>query len=182
MPTPADALQIMEAPLLRWLYARRRPNQSFKIAFDQEIQRLYDEWDALDAQGRGRHGAARPTSPRTPGRSAPPAGELPRTPRPLPYRTLASVADITAGRPSSRRCGSCSELDPAHPIASLDEVRPRLDRAEHWITTQVPAEQRTVVRAEPDTELLGVARRAAQRESLRLLRRRAGRRTGRWTA
>ena len=47
MPTPADALEIMEAPLLRWLYARRRPNQSFKIAFDQEIQRLYDEWDAL---------------------------------------------------------------------------------------------------------------------------------------
>lgn len=47
VPTPADALEIMEAPLLRWLYARRRPNQSFKIAFDQEIQRLYDEWDSL---------------------------------------------------------------------------------------------------------------------------------------
>ena len=47
VPTPADALEIMEPPLLRWLYARRRPNQSFKIAFDQEIQRLYDEWDAL---------------------------------------------------------------------------------------------------------------------------------------
>ncbi|MGB8941182.1 MAG: lysine--tRNA ligase, partial [Streptomyces sp.] len=50
VPTPADALKIMEAPLLRWLYARRRPNQSFKIAFDQEIQRLYDEWDKLDAK------------------------------------------------------------------------------------------------------------------------------------
>lgn len=47
VPTPADALQIMEPQLLRWLYARRRPNQSFKIAFDQEIQRLYDEWDKL---------------------------------------------------------------------------------------------------------------------------------------
>ena len=35
VPTPADALRIMEAPLLRWLYARRRPNQSFKVAFDQ---------------------------------------------------------------------------------------------------------------------------------------------------
>ncbi|MCM1977026.1 lysine--tRNA ligase, partial [Streptomyces sp. G1] len=50
VPTPADALQIMEPQLLRWLYARRRPNQSFKIAFDQEIQRLYDEWDKLDAK------------------------------------------------------------------------------------------------------------------------------------
>src|SRR5262249_42949739 len=35
VPTPADALDVMEAPLLRWLYARRRPNQAFKIAFDQ---------------------------------------------------------------------------------------------------------------------------------------------------
>ncbi|WP_181787029.1 lysine--tRNA ligase, partial [Streptomyces phytophilus] len=47
VPTPAEALEIMEPMLLRWLYARRRPNQSFKVAFDQEIQRTYDEWDAL---------------------------------------------------------------------------------------------------------------------------------------
>ncbi|MEV4086661.1 lysine--tRNA ligase, partial [Nonomuraea fuscirosea] len=47
VPTPSDALAIMEAPVLRWLYARRKPAQSFKIAFDHEIQRLYDEWDAL---------------------------------------------------------------------------------------------------------------------------------------
>ena len=32
VPTASDALSIMEAPLLRWLYARRRPNQSFTIA------------------------------------------------------------------------------------------------------------------------------------------------------
>ncbi|URN12875.1 lysine--tRNA ligase [Streptomyces radiopugnans] len=58
VPTPLDALEIMEAPLLRWLYARRRPNQSFKIAFDQEIQRLYDEWDALERKVA--EGAAQP--------------------------------------------------------------------------------------------------------------------------
>ena len=106
VPTPADALKIMEAPLLRWLYARRRPNQSFKIAFDQEIQRLYDEWDALERQGRGRHGAARPTPPPTPGPSAPPPASCPGRPRPLPYRTLASVVDITAGARRSRPCAS----------------------------------------------------------------------------
>jgi len=47
VPTGMDALQIMEPALLRWLYARRRPNQSFSVAFDQDVQRLYDEWDAL---------------------------------------------------------------------------------------------------------------------------------------
>ena len=54
VPTPAEGLAIMEPAVLRWLYARRRPNQSFKIAFDQEIYRLYDEWDGLErrvAQG-----------------------------------------------------------------------------------------------------------------------------------
>jgi lysyl-tRNA synthetase class 1 len=152
VPVPEDALRIMEPQLLRWLYARRRPNQSFKIAFDQEIQRLYDEWDALIRKVE--EGTALPADQAAYTRAiGTAAGELPRTPRPLPYRTLASVADITAGA-EQQTLRILSELDPDHPLASLDEVRPRLDRAEAWISTQVPAEQRTVVRAEPDTERL----------------------------
>jgi lysyl-tRNA synthetase, class I len=153
VPTPADALEIMEPQLLRWLYARRRPNQSFKIAFDQEIQRLYDEWDKLDAKVA--EGTALPADAAAHSRAArTAAGELPRTPRPLPYRTLASVVDITAGH-DEQTIRILSDLDPANPLSSLDEVRPRLDCAENWITTQVPADQRTLVREEPDTELLG---------------------------
>lgn len=166
VPTPADALQIMEAPLLRWLYARRRPNQSFKVAFDQEIQRLYDEWDKLEAKVAD--GTALPADAAAHSRAArTAAGELPRTPRPLPYRTLASVVDVTAGA-EDQTLRILSELDPANPIAGLDEVRPRLDRAENWITTQVPADQRTLVRGEPDEELLGSLDEQG-RESLRLL-------------
>ncbi|MFJ1599673.1 lysine--tRNA ligase [Streptomyces sp. NPDC088261] len=166
VPTPADALKIMEAPLLRWLYARRRPNQSFKIAFDQEIQRLYDEWDALERKVAD--GSVLPADAAAYGRATgTAAGELPRTPRPLPYRTLASVVDITAGA-EEQTVRILSELDPERPLTSLDEVRPRLDRAENWITTQVPAEARTVVRDEPDKELLGSLDEQAS-ESLRLL-------------
>ncbi|MFJ2567026.1 lysine--tRNA ligase [Streptomyces sp. NPDC087568] len=162
VPTPADALQIMEPQLLRWLYARRRPNQSFKIAFDQEIQRLYDEWDKLAAKVAGGTSQASSTggSSALPGdvaaytRAVGTAGaELPRTPRPLPYRTLASVADITAGH-QDQALRILSELDPANPLGSLDEARPRFDRAEAWINTHVPADQRTIVREEPDTDLL----------------------------
>ncbi|MEU5704919.1 lysine--tRNA ligase [Streptomyces aurantiacus] len=152
VPTPGDALKIMEPQLLRWLYARRRPNQSFKIAFDQEIQRLYDEWDKL--AGKVADGTALPGDVAAHARAVgTAAGELPRTPRPMAYRTLASVADITAGA-EDQTLRILSELDPADPITSLDEVRPRLDRAEAWINTQVPADQRTVVRAEADTDLL----------------------------
>lgn len=166
VPTPADALKIMEAPLLRWLYARRRPNQSFKIAFDQEIQRLYDEWDALERKVAD--GSVLPADAAAYGRATgTAAGELPKTPRPLPYRTLASVVDITAGA-EEQTVRILSELDPDRPLTSLDEVRPRLDRAENWITTQVPAEARTVVRDEPDKELLGALDEQAA-ESLRLL-------------
>ncbi|WP_424891369.1 lysine--tRNA ligase [Streptomyces sp. XH2] len=166
VPTPGDALKIMEAPLLRWLYARRKPNQSFKIAFDQEIQRLYDEWDKLEAKVAD--GTVLPADAAAHSRAArTAAGELPRTPRPLPYRTLASVVDITAGH-DEQTVRILSDLDPANPVADLDEVRPRLDRAEHWINTQVPAESRTIVRSEPDTELLGSLDEQS-RESLRLL-------------
>ncbi|WP_440581994.1 lysine--tRNA ligase [Streptomyces flavofungini] len=166
VPTPGDALKIMEAPLLRWLYARRRPNQSFKIAFDQEIQRLYDEWDKLES--RVADGSALPADASAHSRAVrTAAGELPKTPRPLPYRTLASVADITAGA-EDQTLRILRDLDPSDPIASLDEVRPRLDRAENWITTQVPADARTIVRDEPDTELLASLDDEA-RASLRLL-------------
>ncbi|MGW1377659.1 lysine--tRNA ligase [Streptomyces sp. NPDC002446] len=166
VPTPGDALKIMEAPLLRWLYARRKPNQSFKIAFDQEIQRLYDEWDKLAAKVAD--GTAQPADEaaciRAVGTAA---GPLPTTPRPLPYRTLASVMDITAGH-DEQTLRILSDLDPDNPVTSLDETRPRLDKAEYWITTQVPADQRTIVRDEPDKELLATLDEQA-RGSLRLL-------------
>ncbi|WP_043264992.1 lysine--tRNA ligase [Streptomyces sp. CT34] len=166
VPTPGDALKIMEAPLLRWLYARRKPNQSFKIAFDQEIQRLYDEWDKLAAKVA--EGTAQPADAAAYTRAiGTAAGELPRTPRPLPYRTLASVMDITAGH-DEQTLRILSELDPENPVTSLDETRPRLDKAEYWITTQVPADQRTIVRDEPDEELLATLDEQA-RGSLRLL-------------
>ncbi|MER5372263.1 lysine--tRNA ligase [Streptomyces sp. NPDC002132] len=166
VPTPGDALKIMEPQILRWLYARRRPNQSFKIAFDQEIQRLYDEWDKLDAKVAD--GSALPADVAAHSRAVrTAAGELPRTARPLPYRTLASVADITAGH-QDQALRILSELDPENPLTSLEEARPRYDRAEAWINTQVPADQRTIVREEPDAELLKSLDETS-RQSLRLL-------------
>lgn len=166
VPIAADALEIMEAPLLRWLYARRRPNQSFKIAFDGEIQRTYDEWDALDrkvADGTAQPGDLAAWT-RAVGTAA---GALPATPRRLPYRTLTSVLDITTGD-EEQTLRILADLDPEHPVGSLDEVRPRLDRAARWVETQMPPEARTRVRATPDEELLGSLD-EQRRESLRLL-------------
>ena len=166
VPTPADALEIMEVPVLRWLYARRRPNQAFKVAFDQEIQRLYDEWDALGRKVA--EGSASPVDAAAHRRAVATAeGPLPATPVALPYRTLASIVDITTGQ-EEQTLRILRDLDPQQPVTSLDQVRPRLDKAARWVTTQVPVEQRTRVRTEPDTDLVATLDPAA-RESLRLL-------------
>jgi lysyl-tRNA synthetase class 1 len=166
VPTPADALQIMEEPLLRWLYARRRPQQSFNVAFDAELLRLYDEWDA--AARKVADGTASDLDASSYDRaSRTAAGELPRTPRPLPYRTLASVADITTGD-EMQTLRILSDLDPQRPLRSLTEVRPRLDRAQAWVDGQLPADQRTRLHDEPDRAALA-ALDAGQREALKLL-------------
>ena len=167
----------------RWRSWRRRccagstpaagPNQSFKIAFDQEIQRLYDEWDALAAQGRRRHRRARPTPPRTRAPSARPPGRCRRRRVRLPYRTLASIVDITTGD-AEQTLRILRDLDPDDPITSLDEARPRLDRAQHWVTTQVPAEQRTRVRDRARHRAARLARRRRARVAAAAARR-AGR-------
>ncbi|MBO3751863.1 lysine--tRNA ligase [Streptosporangiaceae bacterium NEAU-GS5] len=150
VPTPSDALSIMEPALLRWLYARRRPNQSFKISFDQEIQRMYDEWDSLDRKVVD--GSALPLDVAAHRRAASTSyGPLPVTPRVLPYRTLASVADITTGD-EEQTLRILREFDPG--LRTLEEARPRLDKAGHWVATYVAAEERTEVRGEPDHALL----------------------------
>lgn len=166
VPTPADALEIMEEPVLRWLYARRRPQQAFTVAFGPELQRLYDEWDAVARKVAAGTASGLDTSSydravRTASRT------LPDTPRPLPYRTLASVADITTGDEEQMQ-RILSDLDPARPLRSLDEVRPRLDRARCWAATQLPADERTRLAAEPDTAALA-ALSPAERTALDLL-------------
>ncbi|MGR6913175.1 lysine--tRNA ligase [[Actinomadura] parvosata] len=163
VPIPSDALEIMEAPLLRWLYARRKPAQSFKIAFDHEIQRLYDEWDSLGRKVAA--GQAQPAELAAHRRAvSTAAGPLPVTPHPVAYRTLASVADITTGH-AEQTLRILRDLDG---VETLAEVRPRLDRARRWVELHLPADQRTRVRESPDQELLDSLGQA-EREGLRLL-------------
>jgi lysyl-tRNA synthetase, class I len=166
VPTPADALQIMEAPVLRWLYARRRPAQSFKVAFDQEIHRLYDEWDAVGrrvADGSAPLGeqAAYARSVRTA------SAELPVTARPVPYRTLTSIVDITTGS-QEQIARILRDLEPGSTAVPLGEYQPRLARAQAWVNTQMAADQRTRVHLDPRVEMLA-ALDDGERDMLRLL-------------
>ncbi|MDE9365766.1 lysine--tRNA ligase [Luteipulveratus sp. YIM 133132] len=166
VPTAVEALQFMEAPLLRWLYARKRPNQAFDIALDAEIQRMYDEWDSLVRKVSGESAQAGDIAAYTRATSTAEA-TLPLTPHPLPYRTIVSVVDITTGD-EEQTLRILSALDPADPVTSLDELRPRLDRATAWVEQQMAPEDRTVVRTEPDSATLS-ALSDKQRDGLRIL-------------
>jgi lysyl-tRNA synthetase class 1 len=151
VPTAADALQILEAPILRWLYVRRQPKQAFNVDFGAEVVRLYDEWDALSkkAADPSRRDAQVLAHERASATSN--AGRLPTPEVVVPFRLLSSVADVTAGSAEliSRIVG-----DVGHEHASVGQLEPRLGKAMTWVSEYVPAEDRTTVRTSPDTDRL----------------------------
>ncbi len=145
VPTAAEALRILEAPILRWLYVRRQPKQAFNVDFGQEVLRLYDEWDALTKKAAipEKRDAAVLAWERASATSS--AGTLPTPAVVVPFRMLSSVADVTAGsREITARTVGASEAD----------LEPRLTRAATWIESYVDPEDRTTVRESADAARL----------------------------
>jgi lysyl-tRNA synthetase class 1 len=150
---PSAALRVLEPAIVRWLYIRRLPSQSFAIDLSPKgVQRLYDEWDRFVA------GASSPqASPadaamyRLAVRSS--AGEVASTPRPVSFRLLAAAADLTQGsREQIGRIVSQHLDEPASLPADrlLEELEPRLSCAIKYVEL-LPAEQRTTLRSGFDT-------------------------------
>ena len=79
------------------------------------------------------------------------AGRLPAPRVVVPFRMLASVADVTAGS-AEQISRIVSHLGHAHD--SVDDLEPRLSRAVSWTAEFVPEAERTTVRGEPDTARL----------------------------
>ena len=92
----ADALRILEAPILRWLYVRRKPKQAFNIDFGPRscgCTTSGTRW-TRKAADPGKRDAQVLALERAPPR--PPARCRPRR-WSCPFRVLSSVADVTAG-------------------------------------------------------------------------------------
>ncbi|QBX55760.1 lysine--tRNA ligase [Nocardioides seonyuensis] len=150
VPTAADALRVLEAPILRWLYVRRAPKQAFTIDFGPEVLRLYDEWDALGRKAADP--AKRDVAVLAWERAAATAdGPLPTPEVTVPFRTLSSVADVTAG---SADLISRTISDVGFPHTDVAALEPRLGRAMAWTEEFVPESDRTVVRSTPDADRL----------------------------
>jgi lysyl-tRNA synthetase class 1 len=146
----STAFEVIEPAIVRWLYVRRLPSQSFAIDLSPKgVQRLYDEWDRLAADVHGADpdpvdaGIYRESTESS-------AGPVQRTQRPVSFRLLASVADITQGDLTqiTRIVSSHLDepLDDSDPSAPLADLQPRLDCAIRYATELVPEQQRTRVR------------------------------------
>ena len=125
-PVPADALELLEPAIMRWLYIRRLPSQGFAIDLTAKgVQKLYDEWDRFvaaalapdaAASDAAMYGSAVRTS----------AGDVVATPRRVSFRLLAAAADLTQGNREQIVRIVSQHLD--EPV-TLDELEPRLSCA-----------------------------------------------------
>ena len=139
--TPRAALDILEPPILRWLYLRRTPGQKFNIDFGQEVIRLYDEWDSFAARAPQANPADQKIYQLCVQTST---GPVNRAEKPVSFRLLSSAADITQGnREQITRIAADSLKLPSATPGLSDHLEPRLSCAVRWATQYVPEEERT---------------------------------------
>lgn len=142
--TPRAALDILEPPILRWLYLRRNPAQKFSIDFGQEVIRLYDEWDKFAARAPEASPADQKIFQLCTQTST---GPVNRAARPASFRLLSSAADLTQGNREQIIRIAADELHLPAPGPELEaELEPRLSCAINWATNYLPEDERTHVR------------------------------------
>lgn len=143
---PATALDVIEPPMVRWLYVRRNPSNTFTIDLSpRAVQRLYDEWDQFVEKGTDPEGSIvdkhlHDVCVRTS------AGAVEHSNRPVSFRLLASAADLTQGNHEQIERLVGQHLDGQQ--FTLDELEPRLTCAINYATRLLPPEDRTIVRTE----------------------------------
>jgi lysyl-tRNA synthetase class 1 len=147
--TPETALEVLEPAMVRWLYLRRTPSQGFSIDLSPAgVQRLYDEWDQFVASASSADADAFDAEIyRACTRTS--TAVVVSSPRPVSFRLLAAVADITQGNREHMGRVLAEHLD--EPISNgpalLLATEPRLTHATHYVNTLLPENERTVVRA-----------------------------------
>lgn len=143
--TPRAALDILEPPMIRWLYVRKNPTQKFNIDFGQEVLRLYDEWDTFVAKVH--NGQSSPVE-----RSildfclSTSVGQVHHSQTPVSFRLLSSAADITQGNVEQITRIAADQMQRESGEQFRQEMEPRLTCAINWATRYVPEDERTHIR------------------------------------
>jgi lysyl-tRNA synthetase class 1 len=146
---PATALDVLEPAMVRWLYVRRAPSQSFTIDLSpRAVQRLYDEWDRFGARAEAPEASTvdahlREVCLRTS------AGTVDHSRRPVSFRLLSSAADLTQANIGQIDRLVRQHLDdlPGHDTL-VKALEPRLTCAINYATRLLPPGERTTIRTE----------------------------------
>jgi lysyl-tRNA synthetase class 1 len=146
--TPATALEVLEPAIVRWLYARRKPEQSFSIDLGNSVQRLYDEWDQFLDKNESKS-ASEAEAHLAKISTAPTSGAIELTRVRAAFRVLASSADLTQGnREQITRITAAHLPEDLQTPDLAQRLEPRLTCAINWALGFIPEEERTKVRDE----------------------------------
>ena len=152
VPTPSDALGVLEPAILRWMYVRKTPRQGITVDLGSGIHALYDEWDALGRKVAA--GEAPPPQALTYDRARRTSivDEFPHPAAVVPFRTLTSAVSVGAGDSEqiARIVSELTDLDQA----DVPATEPRLGLARRWLDEFASDEERVTVRSEPDLDRL----------------------------
>lgn len=143
--SPGDLLEIYDPVLLKWLYLRKSPQQSFMLAFDSEVFRQYEEFDreaAAYAAGEG-DSTLRLILDDSIGTLSVPQRN------PIPFRQAVAFGQIVQW--DGTKLG---ELLAASGLSyDADSIAKRLPRARAWLTKYNP-DERIELLSEPNAARL----------------------------
>jgi len=132
--SPSDLLGIYDPVILKWLYGRKSPQQSFMLAFDSEIYRQYDEFDrevVAHFAGTGDALEAAILSDAI-GKTGDAALK-----EPIPFRQAVGFGQIIQWNEEKLK-----EMLAASGLAYSDaSIASRLPRARQWLETYNPSER-----------------------------------------
>ena len=135
--TPHDVLEIYQPEVLLWVFARTPPTRAFDLAVDEQVQRIYEEFD------RTQSGSALAIDQRSLELARIPGREV----YPVSFRQLASFSGVVQGNRQALE-EIFARLGAPCPQALFEE---RLQKAENWLEHYAP-EERVVLRRERNTD------------------------------
>jgi lysyl-tRNA synthetase class 1 len=128
--SPAMLLDIYEPSLLKWLYLRRAPTQSFNLAFDTEVYRQYDEFDRAIVSWE--KGEASPVGAKVLEISGAEKASAP----PIPFKQAVALGQITQWN-AEKLAALLEKLSVSYDFASIER---RLVKARNWLERYNPEE------------------------------------------
>jgi lysyl-tRNA synthetase class 1 len=129
--TPRDVLKVYQPEVLLWVFARVPPTRAFDLAVDDQIHRIYDEFDKTHV-GESKL----PTDQRALELASIPGRKI----HPVPFRQLTSFSDVAQGNHEAleqifARIGTPCQRE---------LFAERFQKAQHWLEFYAP-DQRTVL-------------------------------------